>query len=161
MSPDPTRTYFWPAVNKRQTPLWPEYFSTRPDDIFLEPFDPKGKKLKNLTFLGEIHTQSKDGWPNLTRLEQQKFYPTRVKIFDPDPSLMRWLAFLPTFTWNLVWSSLWTQGTDDVSLIFFLWPRDLELQPMPTFTRQICLPGLASLIFKVDTWNLVSCFLLA
>jgi len=31
MGPDPTRAYFWPAVNKRPTCLWPGYFPTRPE----------------------------------------------------------------------------------------------------------------------------------
>jgi len=43
----PTQAYFWPAVNKRPTHLRPGYFPTWPEEIF---FDPKGKKLKNLTF---------------------------------------------------------------------------------------------------------------
>jgi len=46
MGPDPTRAYFWPAVNKRPTRLWPGYFLTRPEEIF---FRPEGKKLNNLT----------------------------------------------------------------------------------------------------------------
>jgi len=33
--PDPTQAYFWPAVNKRPTQLWPGYFLTWPDVIFL------------------------------------------------------------------------------------------------------------------------------
>jgi len=64
MGPDLTRAYFWPAVNKRPTPLWPGYFSTQTEEIF---FEPNGKKLKNLTFLGEIfqiQTQTINGWPN-------------------------------------------------------------------------------------------------
>jgi len=45
MGPDPTRAYFWPAVNKRLTRLWPEYFLTWPKEIFftrrekIEKFD--------------------------------------------------------------------------------------------------------------------------
>jgi len=73
--PDPTRAYFWPAVNKRPTRLLPEYFPTQPEEIF---FDPKGKKLKNLTFLGEIfqiQTQIINGWPN----------PSHKKLTQPDP----------------------------------------------------------------------------
>jgi len=35
MGPDPTRAYFWPAVNKRPTRLRPGYFPIRPEDIFL------------------------------------------------------------------------------------------------------------------------------
>jgi len=56
--PDPTRAYFWPAVNKK---LIFFHFSNQPDEI---SFDPKGKKLKNLGFLGEnfqTQTQTKDG----------------------------------------------------------------------------------------------------
>jgi len=84
MGPDPTRAYFWPAVNMRPTRLWPGHFPTRPEAIF---FDPKGKKLKNLMFLGEIFqilAQTINGWP----------VPTRPgsKIFDPDPSLCEGLS---------------------------------------------------------------------
>jgi len=81
MGPDPTRAYIWLTFNKRLTRLWPGYFSTQPEAIF---FDPKGKKLKNLTFLGEIFqilTQTINGWPDLTRPEPQKIDPTRVKKF--------------------------------------------------------------------------------
>jgi len=49
--PEPTQAYFWPAVNKRLTRLWPGYFLTQPKEIL---FDPNGKKLKNLGFFGEI-----------------------------------------------------------------------------------------------------------
>jgi len=83
--PDPTRAYFWPAVNKRPTRLRPGYFPTRPEEIF---FDPKGKKLKNLTFLGEIFrilTQTINGWPDPTRAIKNWPDPTRVKIFWPGP----------------------------------------------------------------------------
>jgi len=46
---------------------------TRPGETF---FDPKGKKLKNLGFLGEIFwTQTKDGWPD----------PSNKKLTQPDP----------------------------------------------------------------------------
>jgi len=75
MGPDPTRAYFWPAVNKRPTRLQPGYFLTWPEEIF---FDPKGKKLKKSTFLGEIfpiQTQTINGWP------------------DPDPSLVSSLPY--------------------------------------------------------------------
>jgi len=83
--PDPTQAHFWPAVNKWPIRLWPGYFPTRPEAIF---FDRKRKKLKNLTFLGElfeIQTQTINGWPNPTRPEPQKIYPTQVKNFWPGP----------------------------------------------------------------------------
>jgi len=73
--PDSTRAYFWPAVSKRPTRLRPGYFPTQPEEIF---FDPKGKNLKNLMFLGQIfqiQTQTINGWPD----------PTRVKNFWPGP----------------------------------------------------------------------------
>jgi len=34
MGPDLTQAYFWSAVNKRPTRLWPRYFLTPPDEIF-------------------------------------------------------------------------------------------------------------------------------
>jgi len=91
--PDPTQAYIWPAVNKRPTFLWPRYFLTRPEDIF---FDSKGKKLKNLTFLGEIlQTQTINGWPNPTGPEPQKI--------DSDPSLhiCHLLTLVKFSTWLL------------------------------------------------------------
>jgi len=45
--PNPTQAFFWPAVNKRLTWLWPGYFSTRIDEIF---FDPKLKKILGENF---------------------------------------------------------------------------------------------------------------
>jgi len=63
--PDPTQpdqAYFWHAENKRSTCIWPGYFLTWLEEIF---FDPKGKKLENLMFLGEIfQTQTMNGWPD-------------------------------------------------------------------------------------------------
>jgi len=81
MGPDPTRAYFWPAVKKRPTRLWPGYFPTLPEDIL---FDPRGKKLKNLTFLEEIFQiliQAINGWsdPGQKILTQTHHYP------DPRP----------------------------------------------------------------------------
>jgi len=87
MGPDPTQAYFWPAVNKRPTWLWPGYFLTRSEEIV---FDPKSKKLKNLGFLGEIFKHKhKPKTADPTWPKQQKFDPTglRSKIFNPDPSL--------------------------------------------------------------------------
>jgi len=83
--PDPTWAYFWPAVNKRQTHLWPGYFLTQPEEIF---FDLKGKKLKNLIFWGEIfqiQTQTKNGWPDTTQSTKNWPDPTRVNNFWPRP----------------------------------------------------------------------------
>jgi len=81
MCPDLTQTFFWPAVNKRPTCLWPRYFLIRPKDNFWR----KKKKNEKFEFLGEIfktQTQTKDGWPDLS---SKKIDPTRVKKFWPRP----------------------------------------------------------------------------
>jgi len=77
MGPDPTRAYFWPAVNKRPTRLQPGYFLTRPEGKKIEKFD---------VFRGNFNPNHK--W--LTRPEPQKIDPTwpGSKNFDPDPSLI-------------------------------------------------------------------------
>jgi len=64
----PEHTFeFWPAINKRLT-RWPGFdlgiFWPKPIRFF---WTRKGKKLKNLGFLGksfQIQTQIKDGWPD-------------------------------------------------------------------------------------------------
>jgi len=59
MGPDPTRAYFWPAVNKKPTRLWPECYLTQNAKGF---FDPKCKIFEKFGITGEIfHTQTKDG----------------------------------------------------------------------------------------------------
>jgi len=65
MGPDPTRAYFWPAVNKR--PARPPLTQVLFDPTRRIFFWPNGEKLKNLTFLGEIfqiQTQTINGWPD-------------------------------------------------------------------------------------------------
>jgi len=60
----PNQAYFWPALDKRPTYLWPGYFLTQPKEIL---FWPKGKKMKIFTFLREIfQTQTIDGWHDPT-----------------------------------------------------------------------------------------------
>jgi len=74
--PGPTQAYFWLVVNKRLPPLIRVLFDLTQRDFF----DPKRKKLKNLTFLGDIfqiQTQTISGLPN----------PTRATKNWPDPSL--------------------------------------------------------------------------
>jgi len=76
--PDPTRAYFWPATNKKLSRLWPQDCLTPvlSDPTRRDFFDPRGKKLKNLTFLGEIfqiQTQTINGWPDLNRVKN--FWP--------------------------------------------------------------------------------------
>jgi len=60
MGPDPTWAYFWPAVNKRPTSLWPKYFLTRHKEIF---FDRKGKNWKIWCFRGKFpNTNPNQEW---------------------------------------------------------------------------------------------------
>jgi len=61
MGPDLTQAYFWPAVNKRPTRLWPGYFLT----FFPNP---------NQRWLT---------WPNPTRAT--KNWPNPGQNFDPKP----------------------------------------------------------------------------
>jgi len=91
MGPDPTRAYFWPAVNKRLTLFWLGYFLTQPDEIFL---DPKGKTREKFgIFRGNFPNPN----PNhrwLTRATKNWPDPTQVKNFDPYPSLLEsWPKF--------------------------------------------------------------------
>jgi len=79
MGLNPNRAYFWPKV---LTHLWPGYFLILPEDIFLS----EGIKMKKFVIF-------KANFPNpnpnqrwltcLTRPEQQKIDPTRVKKFWP------------------------------------------------------------------------------
>jgi len=90
MGPDPTRVYFWSAVNKRPTCIWSGYFLARPKEILLTR---KGKKLKNLIFLDEIfltQTQTIDGWPD-TRTHH---YVWAQPIF-PYTTVISYLAIPP------------------------------------------------------------------
>jgi len=50
--PDPTRAYFWSAVNMRPTRLWPGYFLTQSEEIFLARRE-----------IFRIQTQIINGWP--------------------------------------------------------------------------------------------------
>jgi len=79
--PDQTQAYFWPAVNKRLTRLWPEYFLTEPGAFFWL----KGKKIGKFgIFRGNFPSPNlSQRW--LTRPEQQKIDPTRVKNIGPRP----------------------------------------------------------------------------
>jgi len=78
MGPDLTGAYFWPAGNKRPTPLWPEYFLTQLDEIF---FDPKGNIAKFKIFRGNFPNPNQR-W--LTWPEQQKTDPSLVLTDEMD-----------------------------------------------------------------------------
>jgi len=68
--PDPTLTYFWPAVNKRQPCLWPD-----PKRFFCL----KGKKLKIWDFWGKFSK------PKLRMVD-----PTRATKNWSDPAQKIW-----------------------------------------------------------------------
>jgi len=86
LSPDPTQpdwtqAYFWLAVNKRPTCLWPRYFLTRPKDIFLIQ---REKNWKFDAFRGNFpNSNPNHKW--LTHPEPQKIDPTWVNNFWPGP----------------------------------------------------------------------------
>jgi len=68
--PNPTRAYFKPAVNKRLTHLWPGYFLTRPNDIFLS----EGEKIEFFCIFRENFPNA--GW--LTRPNPDQKILTRI-----------------------------------------------------------------------------------
>jgi len=79
MGPDPTQAYFWLAVNKRPTHLWPGYILTRLDDIFLS----EGEKIEKLgIFRGNFTNPINQRW--LTWPD-----PSRVTKIDPDPNQVK------------------------------------------------------------------------
>jgi len=69
--PDPTRAYFWPAVNKRPTRLWPEYFPTQRDFFW-----PEGQKIEKIDIFWGNFPNSNPNHKWLTRPDPgQKFWP--------------------------------------------------------------------------------------
>jgi len=106
--PDPTRAYFWPAVNKRPTRLWPGYFPTQPKAIF---FEPKGKNWKIWRFRGNfLKSNPNHKWltqPNPTQATKNWPDTTWVKNFWPGP--------ISTLGWGLPYlsparNSPWEKG---------------------------------------------------
>jgi len=75
---DPTRSYFWPALNKSPTSFWPGYFLTQPEEIFW----PNGKKIKKFdVFRGSFpNLNPNHRW--LTQPEPLKIDPTRLIDVD-------------------------------------------------------------------------------
>jgi len=87
LGPDPTRAYFWPAVNKRPTHLWPGYLLNGPKRFFW----PEGLKIFNFDlFTGNfpnpntnhrwlprpVSTRATKNWPDLTQVK--KFSPVTI-----------------------------------------------------------------------------------
>jgi len=85
MGPDPTWAYFWPAVNKRATRLQPEYFLTRPEEIFF-----KGQTIEKFDIFRGNFPNSNPNHKWLTRPDpsHKKLTRSGSKFFDPDPSLL-------------------------------------------------------------------------
>jgi len=77
MGPDSTWAYFRRAVNKRPTHLWPGYFLSQPNDIFLTR---RGKKSKNLGLL-------RGNFPNPNQRCLTRHDPSSKKLTRQDPSL--------------------------------------------------------------------------
>jgi len=127
MGSDLTRAYFWRAVNKRPICLWPGYFLTKPEKIF---FEPKGKKMKNLTFLGEIFQTQTIRW--LTK-------PDPVQIFWPRPITTAYRYFFnydsnPLNSWYIPPLCSWSNATS----FFSMWVSQMQFshQHLPEFIFQ-------------------------
>jgi len=99
MGPDPTRAYFWPAVNKRPTQeADPPLTRVLSDPTQRDFFWSEGKKIENFDiFRGNFPNSN----PNL------KLTRPGSKIFDPDPSL----GFLDECTESFRYSSVICDST--------------------------------------------------
>jgi len=103
--PDLNRAYFWPAINKRPTCLWPGYFLTLSDPMRF--FYPKGNKLKNLGFLEEIfQTQTKDGWPDPTRPNPSYNLPDPGQNFWPRPITNQYTPGSDLGYFTTIWNNI-------------------------------------------------------
>jgi len=91
--PDLTRAYFWPAVNQRPTGLWPWYFLTQPDEIFLI----RKEKIAKFGILGV------NGWPEPTRTT--KNWP------DLGKKILTQTIINPNLRWN------WKQNKDLIQVL--------------------------------------------
>jgi len=81
--PDPIRAYFWPAVNKMLTRLWPRYFSTRPEEIFLI----RREKIKKFDIFRGNFPNSNTNHKWLTRLDPGQKCLTWTHHYTPP---IRW-----------------------------------------------------------------------
>jgi len=78
-APYEKRHYYRVAPRDGLIHLWPGYFLTWPDDIFLT------RSWKNCDFRG--FSRFRGGWCDLTQPEHQKMTQSRSRIFGQDPSL--------------------------------------------------------------------------
>jgi len=89
MGPYPTRAYFWLAVNKRPTCLWPRYFLTRGENI--EKFDVFRRNFPNpnhIQLTQPYLTRATKNWPEpITTLNC-----TRCMTFSPLLYLFHYLS---------------------------------------------------------------------
>jgi len=94
MGPDPTRGYFWPAVNKRPTRV----LSDRIQRYF---FWPEGKKMEKFdVFRGNFpNSNPNHKWLTRTNPSHKKLTRPGSKILDLDPSLVG--ALILSFNFQL------------------------------------------------------------
>jgi len=83
---DPIRAYFWPAVNKRPTRLWPGYFLTQPEEIFWS----HGKKFENLDVFRGNFPNPNSNYRWLTRPN-----PSHKKLTRTHHYIRNGIAILP------------------------------------------------------------------
>jgi len=96
MGPDPTRAYFWPAVNKRPDHLWSGYFLTQPKEIFLN----RREKIEKLGFRGNFpNINSNYRWLTWTDPSHKKL--TWTHPYHCGQSLtVRWCKFWKIYPQN-------------------------------------------------------------
>jgi len=154
---DPIRAYFWPAVNKRPTSLWPSYFLTQPKEIL---FDPKGRKLKNLGFLGKIflsQTQTKDGWPGSKFLKPEPITTMYLplSLFHPltaRPISTKFWTGLPINSGKVLNTSL-TLPTQPPDPVVHQATKPKQIIGEKTLLFKKCQTDLISLNFSWAVWN--------
>jgi len=107
MGPDPTRAYFWLAVNSRTTCLWPGYFLTRPKDISMSQREKIEKfGIFRWNFPNPDSNHRWLTWPTLTQ----------VKIFWPGSITTIFINFSNLFFhywWeNCEWAMVFGWGSE-------------------------------------------------
>jgi len=134
MGPDPTRAYFWPAVNKRLACLWPGYFFTQPQDVFLIRRE-KIEKFDNFSKFSKFKPKPKMAYP--TQPEPQKIDPTHHYLCCLFNSCFS--SFIFVFKVNKVFL---------ITLLFSLyrWDRKLSLNVWFKITLKFC-------FFCILGWN--------
>jgi len=119
MGRDPTRAYFWPAVIRRPTSLWPGYFLTQPEEIFLTRRGSFPNPNLNHRWMTRLNLSHK----KLTRHDRGQNILTRTNhYYGQFRSLLPWLRVPCWFFLIQVWNFASGLGIEPSTL-------DLRSQP--------------------------------